>query len=46
MTKGTDFQYAPFNGAESDEIRILRQNPQYSDFVTFPRHHIAHIEKR
>ena len=37
---------APFNGAESDEIRILRQNPQYSDLVTLPRHHIAHIEKR
>lgn len=24
MTPLTDFQYAPFNGAESDEVRILR----------------------
>ena len=24
MTQLTDFQYAPFNGAESGEVRILR----------------------
>ena len=35
---------APFNSAESDGIRILRQNPQDSDVVTLPRHHIARIE--